>query len=54
MSGGRLKAFIVTVRSDRSRAETFYILAKTMDQARTRAMDLARQTATAPNHMVAA
>ena len=42
MSGARLKAFIVKVRVTPSTSETFYILARDMDQARLRAVDLSR------------
>lgn len=42
MSGQRLKGFIVTVCTTRAQRETFYILAKDVEQARARAVGLAR------------
>ena len=54
MSGTRLKGFIITVRNDRSPNETFYILAKDVEQARARAVGLARQKSVAGEHVAAA
>ena len=42
MSGQKLKGFIVTIGNQRSQKETFYILAKDVEQARARAVDLAQ------------
>jgi hypothetical protein len=43
MSGARLNAFIITVRIDQSASETFYILARDVEQAQARAIGLAQR-----------